>query len=69
MRGQAKVSSGSLEFLSSCFERAGGLFPGTETELAAKSPQLDSLELDLENPRITLAMDQRDAMQKIISGK
>jgi hypothetical protein len=32
-----------------------------------KSLKLDSLELDLENPRITLAENQRDAMQKIIS--
>jgi hypothetical protein len=32
-----------------------------------KSLKLDSLELDLENPRITLATDQRDAMQKILS--
>jgi hypothetical protein len=28
---------------------------------------IDSLELDLENPRITLASDQRDAMQKILN--
>ena len=35
--------------------------------MSAKSLKLDSLELDLENPRITLATDQRDAMQKIIS--
>ncbi|MEX2263485.1 MAG: hypothetical protein WD696_16120 [Bryobacteraceae bacterium] len=34
--------------------------------MAAKSLKIDSLELDLENPRITLASDQRDAMQKII---
>src|ERR1700732_1444098 len=27
---------------------------------------IDNLELDLENPRITRAMDQRDAMQKIL---
>lgn len=33
----------------------------------AKKLRLDSLDLDLENPRITLASDQRDAMQKIIS--
>src|SRR5271165_1420744 len=32
-----------------------------------KPLKLASLELDLENPRITLASDQRDAMQKIIS--
>ena len=35
--------------------------------MAAKSLKIDSLELDLENPRITLAADQRDAMQKIIN--
>lgn len=35
--------------------------------MPSKSLKLDSLELDLENPRITLASDQRDAMQKIIS--
>jgi hypothetical protein len=35
--------------------------------MAAKSLKIDSLDLDLENPRITLATDQRDAMQKIIS--
>ncbi len=35
--------------------------------MPAKSLKIDSLELDLENPRITLATDQRDAMQKIIS--
>ena len=29
--------------------------------------KIESLELDLENPRINLATDQRDAMQKIIS--
>ncbi len=33
--------------------------------MGAKSLKLDSLDLDLENPRITLAADQRDAMQKI----
>ena len=33
----------------------------------AKSLKIDSLDLDLENPRITLATDQRDAMQKIIA--
>ena len=35
--------------------------------MAAKSLKIDSLDLDLENPRIMLATDQRDAMQKIIS--
>jgi len=34
--------------------------------MAVKSLRIDSLELDLENPRITLATDQRDAMQKIL---
>jgi ParB-like chromosome segregation protein Spo0J len=34
--------------------------------MAAKSLKIDSLDLDLENPRIKLATDQRDAMQKII---
>jgi len=29
--------------------------------------EIDALELDLENPRITLASDQRDAMQKILN--
>jgi hypothetical protein len=32
-----------------------------------KSLKIDSLDLDLENPRITVATDQRDAMQKIIN--
>lgn len=32
-----------------------------------KPLKLDNLDLDLENPRITLASDQRDAMQKIIN--
>jgi len=32
-----------------------------------KSLKIDSLDLDLENPRITLASDQRDAMQKILN--
>jgi hypothetical protein len=35
--------------------------------MPAKSLKIDSLELDLENPRITLATDQRDAMQKILN--
>lgn len=35
--------------------------------MATKSLKIDSLDLDTENPRITLATDQRDAMQKIIS--
>ena len=35
--------------------------------MPAKSLKVDSLELDLENPRITLASDQRDAMQKILN--
>lgn len=35
--------------------------------MAAKSLKLDSLDLDLENPRITVATDQRDAMQKILN--
>jgi hypothetical protein len=35
--------------------------------MAAKALKIDSLDLDLENPRITLASDQRDAMQKIIA--
>jgi hypothetical protein len=35
--------------------------------MAAKSLKIDSLDLDLENPRITLATDQRDAMQKILN--
>ena len=34
--------------------------------MASKSLKLDSLELDLQNPRIPPATDQRDAMQKII---
>jgi hypothetical protein len=32
-----------------------------------KQLKLDSLDLDLQNPRITLAADQRDAMQKILN--
>jgi len=35
--------------------------------MAAKSLKIDSLDLDLENPRIILASDQRDAMQKILN--
>jgi len=34
--------------------------------MPAKSLKIDSLELDLQNPRIPVASDQRDAMQKII---
>jgi len=34
--------------------------------MPAKSLKIDSLELDLQNPRISVASDQRDAMQKII---
>ncbi len=35
--------------------------------MSAKSLKIDSLDLDLENPRIRLATGQRDAMQKIIN--
>ncbi len=35
--------------------------------MSTKSLKVDSLDLDLENPRITLATDQRDAMQKILN--
>jgi hypothetical protein len=35
--------------------------------MSAKNLKVDSLELDLENPRITRASDQREAMQKIVS--
>src|ERR1700674_488432 len=35
--------------------------------MPTKPLAIDSLELDLENPRITLATDQRDAMQKILN--
>lgn len=35
--------------------------------MPTKPLPIDSLELDLENPRITLATDQRDAMQKILN--
>ena len=38
-----------------------------QRNMGAKSLKIDSLDLDLENPRITLASDQRDAMQKIIA--
>ena len=34
--------------------------------MSAKTLKIGSLDLDLENPRITLASDQRDAMQKIL---
>lgn len=34
--------------------------------MAVKSLKIDSLELDLQNPRILPATDQRDAMQKIL---
>src|SRR5579863_7905781 len=40
---------------------------GSRNHMAAKSLKIDSLDLDLENPRITLASDQRDAMQKILN--
>jgi hypothetical protein len=32
-----------------------------------KPLKIESLDLDLQNPRITLATDQRDAMQKILN--
>lgn len=35
--------------------------------MPTKTLTIDSLDLDLENPRITLASDQRDAMQKILN--
>jgi len=35
--------------------------------MSTKPLKIDSLDLDLENPRITLASDQRDAMQKILN--
>jgi hypothetical protein len=35
--------------------------------MSTKSLKIDSLDLDLQNPRITLATDQRDAMQKILN--
>jgi hypothetical protein len=35
--------------------------------MPAKPLSIESLELDLENPRITLATDQRDAKQKILN--
>ena len=35
--------------------------------MSVKSLKIDSIDLDLENPRITLASSQRDAMQKIIN--
>jgi len=35
--------------------------------MPAKSLKLDSLDLDLENPRIKQAADQREAMQLIIN--
>ena len=35
--------------------------------MPTKRLKVDSLELDLQNPRISLATDQRDAMQKIIN--
>ena len=35
--------------------------------MSTKSLKVDSLDLDLQNPRITLATDQRDAMQKILN--
>jgi hypothetical protein len=34
--------------------------------MKTKQLKIDSLDLDLENPRITLASDQRDAMRKIL---
>jgi hypothetical protein len=53
------------------FEDAGGLkcyiLGANWRPMAAKALKIDSLDLDLENPRITLASDQRDAMQKIIA--
>jgi len=35
--------------------------------MGAKSLKIDSLDLDLDNPRIKLATNQRDAMQKILN--
>src|SRR5579863_6195342 len=35
--------------------------------MPSKTLKIDSLDLDLQNPRITVASDQRDAMQKIIN--
>jgi hypothetical protein len=35
--------------------------------MSTKPLKIDSLDLDLENSRITLASDQRDAMQKILN--
>jgi hypothetical protein len=36
-------------------------------DMPSKTLKIDSLQLDLENPRITLASSQRDAMQKILN--
>jgi hypothetical protein len=48
---------------------AGMLYTGAAMleKMAIQPLKIDSLDLDLENPRITLASDQRDAMQKIIN--
>jgi hypothetical protein len=35
--------------------------------MSAKPIKIDSLDLDLENPRIKQAADQREAMQNLIS--
>lgn len=40
---------------------------GGSWEMSAKPLKIDSLELDLENPRIVVASSQRDAMQKILN--
>lgn len=40
---------------------------GIAEHMPTKPLKIDSLELDVENPRIALATDQRDAVQKIIA--
>lgn len=41
-------------------------FVAVQRYMPPKQLKIDSLDLDLENPRITLASDQRDAMRKIL---
>ena len=52
------TSAGDKPVVYSC------VLPGS---MPAKRLKIDSLELDVENPRITLATDPRDAMQKILN--
>jgi hypothetical protein len=47
-------------------ERVYFIFIAFQRYMPPKQLKIDSLDLDLENPRITLASDQRDAMRKVL---